>query len=96
MYLKFSKFFLCHTCIATIYHDVGKSNDKSSISDMFKIDNNITKEPNVIADKFCKYFTEIGEEFASKIPNSQVNFEHHLKQPNIKSLYLSPTDPIEI
>ncbi len=35
---------------------VGKTNDKSSISDIFKINNTDTTDPKVISEGFCEFF----------------------------------------
>jgi len=43
----------------------GIQNDKSGISDSFKIDNKFRKYLNKIANKFCEYFSEIGKMFTS-------------------------------
>jgi hypothetical protein len=39
-----------------------------------KIDGKIVFDLNEIADKFCKYFTNIGINLANKIPSSSTSF----------------------
>ena len=75
---------------------IGKTNNKSKISEIFKIDNTTTTNRTKIADGFCKYFSEIGPKTASNIPTSNKAFHEFLNTPNAKSIFLSPTDPDEI
>ena len=52
---------------------------------------------HAIANEFCKFFTEVGPNLASRIPQSTHPFDYYMG--NIgsdKTLYLSPTDEIEI
>ena len=55
-----------------------ENNNKSGISDTFKIDNIITKNASKISNKFCEYFSDIGNQFASKIPKPDKLFHHYL------------------
>ncbi len=54
---------------------------------------------NLIADEFCKYFTEIGPKLSSKItsesldPNTAIN---NMASTGSDSLYLTPTYPLGI
>jgi hypothetical protein len=77
---------------------IGRENNKTSISERFKINNGITSDRQTIANSFCDYFSTVGNKFASQIPPSKKNSEAYLpknkKIPN--SIYLSPTDPEEI
>jgi hypothetical protein len=77
---------------------IGRENNKTSISERFKIHNGITSDRQTIANSFCDYFSTVGNKFASQIPPSKKNSEAYLpknkKNPN--SIYLSPTDPEEI
>ena len=65
----------------------------------FKIDNETVSDSKSIADGFCKYFSNVGPEFANKIPKSNQSPHHYLKlkkRRNNTSIFLSPTDPDEI
>jgi hypothetical protein len=77
---------------------IGKTNNKSGISDSFNVGNNITTEPKTIANKFCQYFSEIGMKFASKIPPPNKPFHVHMKKINNDhhSLFMSPSGSTEI
>ena len=48
---------------------INRTNDKSNIADNFIIENTTTDDPQIIADGFCKYFTNIGTQLAGDIPN---------------------------
>ena len=83
----------------TINSILGKTNDKSSISDSFNIDGSNSSDPGVISDNFCKFFTTIGPTSARKINKSQTSYDIYLnsnKQPLQNSIFLAPTDPVEI
>jgi hypothetical protein len=77
---------------------VGRNNDKSNISDQFKCTDSVTSDPVIIADSFCKYFSNVGNMFASAIPPPIKHFNTYLpKEKSLSnSIYLSPTDPNEI
>ena len=77
---------------------IGKTNDKSSLSDRFKLDTEFVTDPKTIANSFCDYFTNVGHKFASNIPKSNTPFNKFLSNYKIsdKSIYLNPTDPNEI
>ena len=53
-------------------------------------------DPTQIANVFNSYFSTIGKTLQSKIHSSHINFTRYLKNPNIHSLFISPTDEIEI
>ena len=74
-----------------------KIDNKSGISEMFKIDNKSITDPNTISNHFYKYFSEIGNSYASRILTSNKPFSHYLKSKYFnKSFFMEPTDPIEI
>ena len=81
----------------TLNSITGHCNDKSIINSKFHINTKITENTSEIANGFCKYFSEVGETFATKIPKSKHSFNTYLRtERNPKSLFLSPTDPNEI
>ena len=64
-----------------------ENNNKSGISDTFKINNSITKNAGKISNKFCEYFSDIGNQFASKIPKPDKLFHHYLiHNPNYQQI----------
>jgi hypothetical protein len=76
---------------------IGKQNDKSNISEVFRSGNDIIKDPKTISNMFCKYFSEIGPKFAERIPAPAKSYDHYMKRAiSNQSLFRSPTDPIEI
>ena len=44
---------------STLNEILNRKNDKTSISNSFKIDNTIENDPTYIADKFSEFFSEI-------------------------------------
>jgi len=63
------------------------------LTDAFIINNKHTSNKNHISNGFCKYFTGVGEQFASGIPTSINNFDHYLKRnPHDKIFYFKPTN----
>ena len=76
---------------------IGKNNNKTPIPDKFKLENgNSICNPKIISNEFCKYFTEIGNKFASKIPKPKRPFNEYLNHRHNQSIFLIPTDPEEI
>ena len=75
---------------------IGRTNDKSSISDTFKVEGTQITNPNTIAEAFCKYFTNVGPDFASNIPKSKSSPTHYLQNCNQASFFIAPSDPYEI
>ena len=54
------------------------------------------KKPKTIADKFCKYFSEIGHTYSTNIPPPKRPFHDYLHHKTCNSFFMMPTDPIEI
>ena len=75
---------------------IGKTNDKSSISETFKINNAPINDPELIANEFYKFFTNIGKKYANDIPTSQFSFDHYMGNKSNLNMFLSPTDPYEV
>ena len=74
-----------------------KTNDKTSITDIFCYNDHHVTNPDIISNEFCKYFTEVGSKFAAAIPKSQKHFQEYFPgSPVSNSMFLSPTDPFEI
>ena len=81
----------------TINTIIRKQHDKSNVCDTYCIDNAYTDNPDIICNGFCRYLTDVGERFATSIPKSKHNYKHYLdNNACTKSLFMSPTDPIEI
>ncbi len=78
---------------------IGKTNDKTSISKMFTVGNTTVTDSRTISNKFCEYFSQVGQKYADRIPDSQESPLDYLKKKrsrNCKSLYMGPTDSEEI
>ena len=53
-------------------------------------------DPSQIANVFNSYFSTIGVTLQSKIHSSYLNLTKYLKNPNIHSFFISPTDSTEV
>jgi len=58
--------------------------------------NTTISDPNLIANKFNSFFANVGPELAKKIPPVFDNFKHFLPLSNLNSIFLNPTDNLEI
>ncbi len=74
-------------------HLLGKMRDKDEISSSFNMNNECVTDPQVISEEFCKYFTDIGPNITTDTPK---NPDTHINNSGQHSLYLTPTDPVEI
>ena len=75
---------------------IGKSNDKSTISDTFLINGQLVGDPHIISNEFCKYFTTVGKSFANKIERTSKQPKDFLSGNFVDSFYLAPTDENEV
>jgi hypothetical protein len=75
---------------------IGQTNDKTGISETFKINNIPTNDPQTIANEFCNFFTNIGTEFANNIAPSKFSADSFMKNKSELSMFLAPTDLYEI
>ena len=77
---------------------IGKASDKSSVISHIKIDQIEILNEKVIANKFGKYFSNVGKEFANRVgdPKNKIAYysDKIIRNPN--SIYLHPTSEIEI
>ena len=74
---------------------IGKVRDKSN-TPFIIINNEKTNDPDKIANGFGDYFSNIGIKLAQNIPVSKHTYDNYLRNANINSLYLNPTNPQEI
>ena len=58
---------------------IGRTNDKTTISDTFKINNSSIDDPEQVSNEFCNYFTNIGKQYANKIPNCHIVITYKIK-----------------
>ena len=75
---------------------IGKQHDKLSIIHNFNINNCDTKNPRIIANSFCEYFSQVGSTYANKIPGTDVSSNAFLTNRLQDSMFLTPTTPVEI
>jgi hypothetical protein len=75
---------------------IGKRNDKSSLPEEFKINNNSVTDRSIIANNFNEYFANIGPKTYQSIPISEAKFTDYLPAPLSKSMFLDPVDMFKI
>ena len=79
-----------------IIKDVIKQTNNNKITNKFHINNNVTSEPNIIANSFNNFFTNVGKNLAGKIPLSKINPLHYMKNTNLRSFALNHVNTDEI
>ena len=76
---------------------IGRTQDKSSISEKCIINGRTETDPNLIADGFGKYCSGIGKQFAEAIPQPNHSPEYYTSEnQNVHTMFMNPTDPGEI
>ena len=76
---------------------VGRTHNKSSISDTFVINGEKESDKTIIANEFATYFQNIGKQVAGNIPKSNHPPEFYMKSaPVMESIFFTPTTPNEI
>jgi hypothetical protein len=78
---------------------IGKSNDKSFTPTIFQHNNEKVSNPQKIANHFCKFFTNVGPNYANAIPKPNIEFPHYLANKthtNSSSMFMQPTEPNEV
>ena len=77
---------------------LGKRNDKNGVLEYLTIDGVKDYNAKRICNRFAKYFANVGENFAAKIPAPTKSAHDYLKllQNSQTSLFLNPTDVKEI
>ena len=83
----------------TFKNMIGKNNNKYSISLQFKHNNAVIKHPDKISNAVCNFFTSIGLNHATAIPQSKKQFTsylHNCPKHNSNSMFMSPTNASEI
>ncbi len=82
----------------SVLNDItGRKKQKDSYSDEFVINNFRSRDSQLISDSFFKYFTGVGEQFASKIPPPVRTFKNFMGEKRYnQSLFLTPTDQNEV
>jgi hypothetical protein len=75
---------------------IGRTKDKTGISDTFKINNKQISDPQTISNEFCNFFTNIGKQYANDIPPSKFTFDQFMRNKSQQNMFLAPTDPYEV
>ena len=75
---------------------INKRKSKSSLPTSFKSEGRTLTDPMEIADRFCKYFTNIGPNLAKCIPSVNPSFRSYLGENNHPSFNLQPTTTSEL
>ena len=76
---------------------IGKTSDKSSLTDTFLINGNLCSDPTKISNEFCNYFTNVGKNLASQIPDPNISYRDYLRNNNYPdSLFFSPVVKDEV
>ena len=60
------------------------------------IDNCPVTDPSIISNSFNEYFASIAAKIREKIPEASKHFSSFLKNPVPNSIFLSPTDALEV
>ena len=81
-----------------LLHEVrNRCKNNSSLPSSLKSDGNTITDPMDIADRFCKYFTNIGPNLASAIPTvNSATFHSFLGSKNYPPIILKPNDTREL
>ena len=75
---------------------INKRKSKSSLPTSFKSEGRTLTDPIEIADRFCKYFTNIGPNVAKSIPKVNPSFRSYLGDNIRSSINLKPTTTSEL
>ena len=82
----------------TINKTIGKASDKTSVIYEIIVITKRINNPRQISNNFCNYFSNVGKQFATKIPNSRKPITDYLKmiRMNRESIFFYPTNEEEI
>ena len=72
--------------------------DKTNTIEYIKVENLNYYDSKAVSEEFAKHFSQVGKEYANKIPKPNKDIKHYLKliQENVKTMYMSPTTKYEI
>ena len=74
-----------------------KARNRELLPESFCIEGIKTKDPDIISNGFCTYFTNVGKKCADAIGCGKKSFKEYLPlNHNDSSRYLYPNDPSEI
>ena len=77
---------------------INKTNDKSCVIEILKIENLLVNDPKKISNHFGEYFSTVGENYANKISSPKNNVDYYLRKinRNNKTIFMEPTTQGEI
>ena len=75
---------------------INDNTNKANKTVTLDIDNNITSEPDQVANSFNNHFSTVADKIRNKIIFSSKHFSSYLKKRNENSLFMTPTSPQEI
>ena len=75
-----------------------KEVDKTNTIEYLKVDNLDYYDSKALSEEFAKHFSQVGKEYAQKIPKPNKDIKHYLNliQENVKTMYMTPTTKYEI
>ena len=79
-----------------IIKEVLNKGKKQELPDMFCIDDKKVEDKHIIANRFNKFYVNIGPSLAKVIPNSEKDPDSYFDNPNMNSIYFSNTDNTEV
>ena len=79
-----------------LINEVINKNTKRALPSQFKTDEKVVSDSKEIADKFCKYFTNIGINLPIKIPSIDTSFRISLGTSITETIWLKPVTHAEL
>ena len=68
----------------------------SKLNESFLYNNSVITDKTIVSNKFNDYFVNVGKTLAAQIPRSGPSFHTYLPEANKESIFLTPTDQLEI
>ncbi len=75
---------------------IGKTKDKTCLPDTFIVNGNKITDKELISNKFCEFFADVGINTAKHVPPATCDYTSYMEGALSHSIYLEPTDPEEI
>ena len=75
---------------------IGKASKKQNLPSQFKEGVDIITDENEIANRFNKYFTNVGPSLSKKIPKTPNSFNKYLNNNYVESIFLDPITTTEV
>ena len=74
----------------TIKEILNRTRTQQNLCDEFLIDNEMTGDPSIIADKFNNLFANVGRRLSEQLTTpDNVNFKHYLRNPVVPNMSFS-------